>query len=131
MDWTLALTKLQPRLTRMCFVTFLANLIALPSATFEGARHCDFGSIAHRHGRKVRPERWSDTACRELFYYARWNEAFCLDNGRDGRPTQRNWSSEHQLLKPRGRPSERKKIAMEYLRPLPRSAPRKKCQLKR
>jgi len=36
MDWTLALTKLQPRLIRMCFVTFLANLIALPSGTFEG-----------------------------------------------------------------------------------------------
>jgi hypothetical protein len=36
MNWTLALTKLQPRLTRMCFVTFLANLIALPSGTFEG-----------------------------------------------------------------------------------------------
>jgi len=29
------------------------------------------------------------------------------------------------------RPSERKEIAMEYLRPLPLSAPRKKCQLKR
>jgi integrase/recombinase XerD len=26
MDWTLALTKLQPRLFRMCFVTLLPNL---------------------------------------------------------------------------------------------------------
>jgi mannose-6-phosphate isomerase-like protein (cupin superfamily) len=46
-----------------------------------------------------------------LFCYASWNEAFCLDNGRDGHPSQRKWSPGHQLLKPRGRPSKRKEIA--------------------
>jgi hypothetical protein len=57
-----------------------------------------------------RPERRSDTACRGLYVSARWSEAFCLDNGRDGHPTERNWSLGHQLLGPSGRPSERKEI---------------------
>jgi quercetin dioxygenase-like cupin family protein len=40
-------------------------------------------------GEKFDPSAGQAMAAGSYFFHARWNEAFCLDNGRDGHPNER------------------------------------------